>query len=360
MSLNGSSTRDSALYHTPRQSAAHSSFGSPFASDDPFSQLQVPPARVSGSVRRSVVAIEGAPLCAPGSGSVSPVSMQSRGSTTAQAIIESTQALEAELQRLRQSQNEKDREIAALKASIALTAFADPGANGQARKDPSVCVATDDLAEVVKAADEAEEAVAEAYTILSPAFGHLRRVYAKSLNLPIVGGVARVSLRAADACVSRTTKWSSCEHVGKDVDGLLQYVDEQVLTPHLQAARHGSLALCEPALKKVNPLFVRSSALLTTLLSTPRGFAEAFGRRATVPAVWLREALRGWFRTPPGRLAMEDKLRRSAEAAAAANAAAATGGTGGAASAAATTGGTGGLGTQLVVGEEQAAEAPHD
>lgn len=258
----------------------------------------------------------------------------------AQAIIESTQELEAELQKLRQSHDEKDCEIATLKASILLTTFGSPFAN----KEPTACIAAGDLADLVKATDEAEVAVADAYSILSPAFGHLRRAYAKGCDLPIVGGVARVGLRAADACVSRATKWSSCEHIGKDVDGLLQYVDERVLTPHLHAARTGSLALCEPTLKKVDPLLVRSSALLTALLSAPRGFAEAFARRATAPAVWLREALRGWYGMPPGRLAMEDKLSRSASMA----------------SAAAVTGGTGGVGTQRVAGEEQAAELPHD
>merc|ERR1719272_2002930 len=142
------------------------------------------------------------------------MSMQSpRGSVAEQAIIESTQALEAELQRLRQSQEEKDREIAALRASIALASLADPGANSQTHEDPIAHVVMSDLADAVKATDEAEVAVAEAYSILLPAFCHLRRAYAKGCDLPIVGGVARVGLRAADACVSRATKWSSCEHV---------------------------------------------------------------------------------------------------------------------------------------------------
>lgn len=322
------------MYHTPRPSVDHSSFGSPFASELPFPQAPPVPA--------------GAPTAQPMlSGSPSTVSMQSRGSATAQAIIESTQALEAELLRLRQSHSEKDREIAALRASIVLTALVDPGTSSQALEDPAACPATDGLADVVKA-DEAEAAAV--YSILSPAFGHLRRAYARSCDLPIVGRVARAGLRTADACVSRATKWASCEQVGKDVDGLLQYVDEQVLTPRLQKARVGSLALCEPGLRKVDPLLVRSSALLACLLSAPRGFAEAFRRRATSPAVWLREALRGWYGTPPGRLAMEDKLSKSAEAAsvkAAVNAAAANGS-------------TGGVIIQCIGEEEQAAEASHD
>lgn len=334
MSFDGTSTRRDSVYLTPRPSVDHSSFGSPFASELPFPQA---PALPTGAPTSQQML----------SGCSSTVSMQSRGSATAQAIIESTQALEAELLKLRQSHSDKDREIAALRASIALTAYQDSSTNGQALDDPTACTATDSLADVSKG-DEAEADAG--YSILSPAFGHLRRAYARSCSLPVVGGVARVGLRTADACVSRATRWASCEQVGKDVDGLLQYVDEQVLTPRLQKARSRSLALCEPALRKVDPLLVRSSALLAGLLSAPRGFAEAFRRRATSPAVWLREVLQGWYGTPPGRLAMEDKLSKSAEAASVTAAV----------TAAAANGSTGGVISQCTGEEEQTAEASHD
>lgn len=234
-------------------------------------------------------------------------------------------AMEAELQSLKCAEEEKDREIAALRAHVLRVSTPDKddtvGRLDAAMDDTAsrLAAAVDDVADAVEATEEAEVAAEQAYTILTPAFAQLRRAYAKGCDLPIFGGVARVSLRAADACVNRATKWSSCEHIGEDVDGLLQYVDEQLITPHLRAAKASSLALCEPALRRADPLLAKGSNFFSNWRGVPRGFAEALGRRSMAPVLWLREALRAWYGTPPGRLAMEDKLNRSATAAAAAS-----------------------------------------
>lgn len=296
MACDGSSRMDSAT--SPRNSVVHCSFGSPIASEDRFFKATV-----------SASALTGLGSASP----TSPHGMQSpRGSLTAQSIIESTQALEAELQNLRQVQDEKDREIATLRATISLTSLADTAATGQTIGDSAARPSATSFAD---ATGKTKAATADTYSILSPTLSLLKHSYARSCNLPIIGSVARVGLWTADACVSRTTRWASCEQVGKDVEGMLQYVDERVLTPHLHAAKSRSLAVCEPAIRKVEPLLARSSALFASMVSAPRGFVEAFAHRATRPAVWLREALRRWCGTPPGRLAMEDKLSRSAETA---------------------------------------------
>jgi len=230
-----------------------------------------------------------------------------------QAIVESTQALEAELERLKRSEKEKDREIAALRDELAAASEPrNPPTHGPVGQlDAAFGAALDDATDAVEAIKETEAAVAEAYHIMTPAFAHLRRAFAKGCGLPVVGGAVRVSLKAADACVGRVTKWSSCEHFGRDIDGLLQYVDERVLTPHLCAAKAGSQVLCEPLLRRADPLLAKGNDLFKSWRPVPRGFAEALGRRVLSPAQWLREALRAWYGTPPGRLAMEDKLSKS-------------------------------------------------
>jgi len=91
-------------------------------------------------------------------------------------------------------------------------------------------------------------------SILVPAVGTaldgLKKAYSGSCRLPVVGKVARLSVAATDACLSRVSPWSGCAEVGEQLDSLAAYLDKEVprrVPRRWSAAGRWSMGAANPA-----------------------------------------------------------------------------------------------------------------
>jgi len=168
---------------------------------------------------------------------------------SALSILQSTEALEAEVEDLKHVLAQKDAEIQALNDGMLQ---------------------------------------GKSYPVLSSSFVAMRKAYARGCNMPVIGALPRFYFNAADAAVRRASPFSGgCEELGNKFGDMLEYLDSRVLSPHVNAGKASAYGLSRPIVWTAAPLSKR----MLPLARLPLDAAQKAAMRAHAMQAQVRQRM---------------------------------------------------------------------